>query len=402
MSSYLGGGTGRAYGFDLENIVKSSSTTSSRTSHSQYSSSPSSTLSESSNVISTRKPRTPRKRPNQTYNEAAALLSTACPTIFSITKKSTNNNNKQSEFPNYHHKYLLREPLDLLLPFPGTKRPIIKVTTPRDIEYNGNWNCSSTSCNSIELGYQDDFDTESILDHEEIEEGIDSIMGNLNSISNDEKSTCVGFMNCDFDSNNTCYGYPIGLGFGGNLEFKFGYGLRNGVRALKNVDEGNWESFSAVNLINISSPHGSTKLKKTPVEKKKKVEDLMKLEPKLGNPVAKEESNLSLDKAPRLLLKLNYDNVLNAWSDKGSPLPEEILGPESPGGDIHAKLAQIDLFSENGGVREASVNRYKEKRQTRLFSKKIRYQVRKVNADRRPRSKGRFVRRPNPPICEET
>ncbi|KAK8584609.1 hypothetical protein V6N13_138567 [Hibiscus sabdariffa] len=37
--------------------------------------------------------------------------------------------------------------------------------------------------------------------------------------------------------------------------------------------------------------------------------------------------------------------------------------------------------------REASVLRYKEKRQTRLFCKKIRYQVRKLNADKRPRLK---------------
>lgn len=37
--------------------------------------------------------------------------------------------------------------------------------------------------------------------------------------------------------------------------------------------------------------------------------------------------------------------------------------------------------------REASVLRYKEKRQSRLFSKKIRYQVRKLNADKRPRLK---------------
>lgn len=63
-------------------------------------------------------------------------------------------------------------------------------------------------------------------------------------------------------------------------------------------------------------------------------------------------------------------------------------------------LAQIDLFSD-GGLREASVLRYKEKRRTRLFSKKIRYQVRKVNADRRPRMKGRFVRRPNSSAQDE-
>lgn len=54
---------------------------------------------------------------------------------------------------------------------------------------------------------------------------------------------------------------------------------------------------------------------------------------------------------------------------------------------LQARLAQIDLFSDNGGLREASVTRYKEKRRTRLFSKKIRYQVRKLNADQRPRSK---------------
>lgn len=39
------------------------------------------------------------------------------------------------------------------------------------------------------------------------------------------------------------------------------------------------------------------------------------------------------------------------------------------------------------GQREASVKRYKEKRQNRLFSKRIRYQVRKINAEKRPRLK---------------
>lgn len=37
--------------------------------------------------------------------------------------------------------------------------------------------------------------------------------------------------------------------------------------------------------------------------------------------------------------------------------------------------------------REASVLRYKEKRQNRLFAKRIRYQVRKLNAEKRPRVK---------------
>ncbi|KVI01426.1 protein CHLOROPLAST IMPORT APPARATUS 2-like [Cynara cardunculus var. scolymus] len=420
MSSCLSGGTGRAYGFDIENIVKCPSTTSSRTSHS---SSPSSTLSESSNspiAISNRKPRTPRKRPNQTYNEAAVLLSIACPKVFS-TKNLTKKTNNLSKFTGQHGNSL-NEPPELLLPFPVIEnsgfllhQPIMEkpsslfeskvassCESPREIEYR---NCNSGS-DSMELcdGYQDDFDTESMLD-EEIEGGIDSIMGSCNSTIQNDESTNKSCLN-----SKTCYGYPMGLGFGGNLEFNFSFGMRNGVRALKNGDDGNWWSFPTVNVVNISPPVVATavapaKIKKAPVEqKKKKVEELLKMsesESGRGN-LNQGEENSSPEIGSRLLLKLNYDDVLSVWSDKGSPLPEEISGSESPGGDIHAKLARIDLFSENGALREASVMRYKEKKRTRLFSKKIRYQVRKVNADRRPRSKGRFVRRPNSPTCEDT
>ncbi|KAI3474946.1 hypothetical protein Pfo_030257 [Paulownia fortunei] len=123
----------------------------------------------------------------------------------------------------------------------------------------------------------------------------------------------------------------------------------------------------------------------------------------------------------RLSLKLDYEEILNSWSDKG-PLY------------IHAESSQIvpdityDFVShevsnnglsrecnvgswsvpeiENGdqmrikngeelkmGQREASVLRYKAKRHNRLYSKQIRYQVRKLNAEKRPRLKGRFVKR---------
>lgn len=50
-------------------------------------------------------------------------------------------------------------------------------------------------------------------------------------------------------------------------------------------------------------------------------------------------------------------------------------------------------FECRDGGREARVLRYREKRRTRLFSKKIRYEVRKLNAEKRPRMKGRFVKR---------
>lgn len=51
------------------------------------------------------------------------------------------------------------------------------------------------------------------------------------------------------------------------------------------------------------------------------------------------------------------------------------------------------LVGSGDGGREARVSRYREKRRTRLFAKKIRYEVRKLNAEKRPRMKGRFVKR---------
>ena len=52
------------------------------------------------------------------------------------------------------------------------------------------------------------------------------------------------------------------------------------------------------------------------------------------------------------------------------------------------------------GGREARVSRYREKRRNRLFSKKIRYEVRKLNAEKRPRMKGRFVKRASFPTVK--
>lgn len=58
--------------------------------------------------------------------------------------------------------------------------------------------------------------------------------------------------------------------------------------------------------------------------------------------------------------------------------------------DVFPDMGMWRHAAEDGaGIREASVLRYKEKRRTRLFSKKIRYEVRKVNADKRPRMKVR-------------
>ncbi|CAK8564091.1 unnamed protein product [Lathyrus sativus] len=379
--SCLSGTGGRTYGLDLD-IIKSPPCSWSRTS--QTSSSPSSTISESSNsplAIYTTKPRTPRKRPNQTYNEAATLLSTAYPNLFSNPNLKTNPNNK-------FHKPLLSsektydsDSSELLLPFrvfdtsssfllhgtihqhkpnlPSEPKPVKPCQSPGEI---------SSMVNLLESNDGDDFDAESILD-EEIEEGIDSIMGGR--IQEDE-------------SNGGSSHLPW-IGFGGKIDFRLGL-QRAGVRALRHVDEGNWWNFPAVDILKISPKICSVGAKTaaapvTEKKKKKKVVVVMKQSEEL------KETELPKSK-PGLLLKLNYDGVRKAWSDRGTPFADDSPISDVSGNDVNARLSQIDLLWENGGgVREASVQRYKEKRRTRLFSKKIRYQVKKVNTDRRPRMK---------------
>ncbi|XP_010932278.1 uncharacterized protein [Elaeis guineensis] len=108
-----------------------------------------------------------------------------------------------------------------------------------------------------------------------------------------------------------------------------------------------------------------------------------------------------------LLLKLDYEEVLTAWSDRGSlyidgdgpQVVPELHRTASPVfvevGSMGLRVLESDRAEEGKevGNREARVMRYKEKRRIRHFSKRIRYEVRKLNADKRPRWKGRFVRR---------
>ncbi len=175
--------------------------------------------------------------------------------------------------------------------------------------------------------YEEDFDAESILD-EEVEEGIDSIMGNLsvNSGGGGGDSSCSSG---NWNGNSI----PMGLGFCG----KFG----RGVRALRHVEEVNWWSFPIVDVRQISPKFHkpSTSSSSSPMvaekkKKKKKVEKLANLENK--ELVAKENSNSLETPKPNsgLLLKLNFDEVLNSWSDRGSPFSDEISGSEVAGNDV--------------------------------------------------------------------
>ncbi|CAK9147725.1 unnamed protein product [Ilex paraguariensis] len=106
-----------------------------------------------------------------------------------------------------------------------------------------------------------------------------------------------------------------------------------------------------------------------------------------------------------MLLRLNYDEVITAWANQGTPWAAGIRSEFHPddcwadfmgscSSGVHHHYGGIGgrMGGDDGG-REARVSRYKEKRRTRLFSKKIRYEVRKLNAEKRPRMKGRFVKR---------
>ncbi|XP_016463604.1 zinc finger protein CONSTANS-LIKE 16-like [Nicotiana tabacum] len=107
----------------------------------------------------------------------------------------------------------------------------------------------------------------------------------------------------------------------------------------------------------------------------------------------------------KILLNLDYESVLTAWADQRSPwtngerpeLDSNDCWPDCMGncGTIHPYGIMNGHTTMIDRGREARVSRYREKRRTRLFSKTIRYEVRKLNAEKRPRMKGRFVKRSN-------
>uniref|UniRef100_J3L9K0 CCT domain-containing protein n=1 Tax=Oryza brachyantha TaxID=4533 RepID=J3L9K0_ORYBR len=436
-------------------------------------SSPSSTLSEASNSsssatsVSLKRARAPRKRPNQAYNEAAALLASIHPSVFPVKKSPKTASRPPTRQPSVVRAVSAPPPppppplpvlADAAFLLRDAPSPLPQPQSPS----GGGKNCSSpapvssafrefrdpapspaspdTTDEPGELDFDDDcFDADSILDVDEAAadgaaEGIDGIMGSLTVETNTTSTTSDD----SILSSSGIHPYLRSLmvvGLAGR--FELGLGSRHGSRpnlnrALKRRDDdGAWWMWPAVPVKDITatpppaasntampSAPAAPEKKKSKKKKVVKVEKVMAREKEESpNAKCKEEADGTVDagnggdggdadslptKAPKtgLGLKLDTDDVLKAWSGKGSMFADG-GAPESPksAAEVRAKLADIDLFPENGsgagGIREASVMRYKEKRRTRLFSKKIRYQVRKVNADCRPRMKGRFVRSPS-------
>ncbi|CAJ1975849.1 unnamed protein product [Sphenostylis stenocarpa] len=297
---------GRTFGFNLD-FVKSPSS-------SILTSSPSSTTSETTNSTQSlfnKKPRTLRKRPNQTYNEAATLLSTASPNLFSIknhkkpekfTKPITERYNDSLEpllvfrehddndaFSFASKCRFQTEPNKL---FFGTREKKKKMTMTMK-EKNTFFREKNANCDEVDLDLErEELECETMLD-EEIEEGIDSIMGR----SRVEDADC-------------------GANEERMIDGEFGL-----VRALRRVhDDSKWCNFLVVDMLKISPRvrmDRTENLVPTTMKKKKKKKEKKK--------VAKKSSEKGLSKG--LLLKLNYDDVRNTWSDRGSPFAEG--SPES-------------------------------------------------------------------------
>lgn len=199
--------------------------------------------------------------------------------------------------------------------------------------------------------FNEDFDAESILD-EEIEEGIDSIMGNpcVEVEPIEEQNNALSPSTCQMAQLGTCYGYPVGLGFGFGINFDYGFGTRNNIKAFRNADGGDWLHFPSVNVHDITPKfHKCPAVKK----KKKKVEKLVELknisdsltkenafssravkESCAQNLVSEGETNERVGNVG-LLLNLNYDGVLKDWSDGPSPFSDDSpVVAESSGNDV--------------------------------------------------------------------
>nr|KJB53722.1 hypothetical protein B456_009G002400 [Gossypium raimondii] len=328
---------GRTYALDLE-IIKSPPTSTS---------SSSSTLSDAINsplAISTRKPRSPRKRPNQTYSEAAALLSTAYPYIFPAKTfakppKFTLPPPPSSFFPDsssqlllfpfrhlhhsgflLHHQSPIREKPSSLIDSKADTTSWASQTSSGEVNSHGGGDSMETDYFNTE--FQDDFDAESIILDEETEQGIDSIMGNL-SVNQDT---------WDDESNGRCRFTHLGSWYTNPIPMAMG--LRKGMGALRHVDQGNCWNFSTVDVLQISPKTNPTITTTSRADKKKRKN-------KAEKPIAAAETpnpkpnNTGL----KLKLKLNYENVVNAWSDGASPFSEK-------------PPADDDVYASAGGIIE--------------------------------------------------
>ncbi|ESW10767.1 hypothetical protein PHAVU_009G236100 [Phaseolus vulgaris] len=256
-----------------------------------------STTSTLTSPTFTKKLRTLRKRPNQNYNEATILLAAAYPSLFST--RNLKNSEKfikpiQECYKDSSEPLLVFREYDAIdsdaFSFESKRR---FQTEPNRLSFGArerNKKKKNANCEEVDLDLErEELDCESMLE-EEIEEGIDSIMGR----SRVEDADC------------------------GANEERFSHGEFSWVRALRRVhDDSKWWNFLVVDMLQVSPPmENATTENLVPTKRKKKEKKVLK---KLS------EEGLSKGS----LLKLNCDDVQKAWSDRGSPFASGF-----PGNDV--------------------------------------------------------------------
>uniref|UniRef100_A0A0D9WTR0 CCT domain-containing protein n=1 Tax=Leersia perrieri TaxID=77586 RepID=A0A0D9WTR0_9ORYZ len=402
-------------------------------------SSASSTLSEASNSsssvasLSLKRARTPRKRPNQTYNEAAALLASMYPTVFPVAGKTAPPRllglaSALADDPS-SSDLLPPFPVPVLIPGGGAGAYLLRDTpppaTPRCAAVAHVKGCSSPApVSSVfrefrdaapspgtpdadagddlgELDFEDEdgFDADSFLAVDDgAAEGIDSIMGKLTM----EKNSATASRNDAVLSSAAVHPYLRSL-----MVLGLGFRQRRAStdQALKRHDDrSDWWMCPAIPVKDIAPPPATSVAVMPPLpvsDKKKKSKKKSLKEMERENSIAVvgqckfgDEGALGFDhgdagisalKDPKigLGLNLNTEEVLKAWCDRGSVFAgSDALESPRSSADFHAKLADIDLFLDNstsGVIREGSVlkMRHKQKQCTPLLSNKTRYQSRK-------------------------
>nr|ASW41094.1 CONSTANS-LIKE 16 [Ginkgo biloba] len=368
---------------------------------------------------SLRKPRTRRGRPHDSYTKSIAAFYTFYPKIFSeqdevcpLVKIEPRSPAEQTE--------LLQELPALISRLRQVEHEVpILLSNLRhgDSDSNSASNSPSPPSQSkpmVDSAGLDDGSQEYVVPDEccDVESFLDS-NNNLSDIDGGMKSILGDAGDSASEAHPLCV-----FGVYGNRDLYDGNGYRtyfSAIRALRRGNDGLGEGMVSSHM----APLGM------------RLADKMKAEREMNAMSFCSLDWLKRDESQhKLSLKLDYEEVINAWSGRGSLYIDEQSPQTVPDEDDDESasdaIASVDIglvpnlsfwrfgdenvisnytvedmssavedgMETKNGIREARVLRYKEKRQTRLFSKKIRYEVRKLNAERRPRMKGRFVKRP--------
>ncbi|KAK3131192.1 hypothetical protein QOZ80_6BG0503270 [Eleusine coracana subsp. coracana] len=394
-------------------------------------SAPSSTLSEASNAsssstssLSLKRPRTPRKRPNQTYNEAAALLASMYPSVFSAAKgpdtapprllglasalaDDPDCSDLLPPFPVLGHAaFLLR---DLPPPTPWSPVPAKSCSSPaavssvfsefRDPAPSPATPDAAAADELGELDFDDDggFDADSFLGVDEgAAKGIDAIMGKL-TMGNDAAATAATSAN-SYLPGSSIQSYLRNVMML-QLGFRHGQLNKSQAQALKGQTlDTKWWMCPAIPVKDIvPAQQASVQMPVVPENKKKIKKKVMEREMNIATGVcrkAEEGVPGSANGDPRTLvlqktglgLRLNSEEVLKAWCGRGSVFANPDLPRTSAG--VLVKHSNSDIIKENvarGVIREGNILKmqHKQKQCTPVVSNKSRYY--------RPRVKGRFV-----------